>query len=256
MSIIDICNSALAKNHHHDKIPIDADLSNPVGKAQTVCAEFIDQARRTALRLSNWTCIIKRERLYCDKWQAETSYEVSDHIVTDSAVFECVQAGTSGDTEPTWTDTGTVTDGTAEWSYLYGILVPIPASNLTQYQYAFPLPDDYINLVELQDSTGTPVDFEMERGIVYTNCPQPILRYVPDEKNDALWDPLLREVVITQLASMIAYPLTGSHENEVAFAQSAYALAQSAGKKTRREHRQGPAPGKQWMSDLFSDRYR
>lgn len=256
MSAIDICNSALAKNHHHEKIPPDADLTNPTGKAQTVCAEFLDQARRIALRLTNWTCIIKREVLYGEKWIPVNDYSLNDHIVTDSAVFECVQAGTSADTEPEWPDTATIEDGTVTWEYLYAILSPLPNKNLSKYTYAFALPADYINQVELQDSAGTPVDFEMERGIVYTNCPQPILRYVPDEKNDALWDPLLREVVITQLASMIAYPLTGSHENEVAFAQSAYALAQSAGKKTRREHRQGPAPGKQWMSDLFSDRYR
>ena len=256
MPAIDICNAALAKNHHHDKIPPSADLTNPVGKAQVVCAEFYDQARRAAFRLANWTCIIKRAVLRSGRWQAETEYQVGDRVVEAGAVFACTVAGTTDTDAPGWPGTGTVTDGTVTWEFMYDTLAPLPEENLTQYAYAYAVPKDYINQVELQDALGVPVDFEMERGVIYANAIEPILRYVPDEPDDTMWDPLLREVVVTQLASMIAYPLTGSHENEVAFSQAAMGMARAATKKTRREQRQGPPPGNQWMDGTFGDRYR
>ncbi len=53
-------------------------------------------------------------------WQASTSYNVGDYVrpSTDNGYsYECITAGTSGDTEPTWpTNLGdTVTDGTVVW---------------------------------------------------------------------------------------------------------------------------------------------
>lgn len=256
MSAIDICNAALAKNHHMDRIPAGTDLTAPVGKAQTVCAEFYDQARRASFRLAPWTCITKRKVLQNDRWLSAIQYYIGQQVVEDGAVFSCTTAGTSGALAPTWAATGGIADGTAEWTHDYNIISEPPVLNLTQYAYAYPIPADYINHVEIQIADGTPADFEMERYIVYTNQANPVLRYIPDETDDSLWDPLLREVVIAQLASMIAYPLTGSHENEVAFAQAAMALAETAIKKTRREQRQGAAPGPQWMDSLYGERYQ
>lgn len=56
-------------------------------------------------------------------WQASTSYSVGDVVKTLSSSFwvylECVVAGTSDTTEPTFTNVGElVTDGTAQWLVL------------------------------------------------------------------------------------------------------------------------------------------
>jgi len=59
-------------------------------------------------------------------WQPGTAYSVGDRVYPTGAsyyLYECVVAGTSGDTEPTWDETddgtdagkGTTTDGTVTW---------------------------------------------------------------------------------------------------------------------------------------------
>ena len=53
-------------------------------------------------------------------WAAETEYSLDDYVtptVPNDRIYKCVTAGTSGETEPTWTLTmgGTVTDGEVTW---------------------------------------------------------------------------------------------------------------------------------------------
>jgi len=133
-------------------------------------------------------------------------------------------------------------------------MAALPPENLTGLSFVFAIPADYINQIEVQDSIGALVHFELERGVLYSNAAAPVLVYVPDETDDTIWDPLLQEVIITQLASKLAYPLTGSHENEVAYAQAAMGLAQAGMIKTKREARQGAADGIIWADGLFEPR--
>jgi len=255
VAIIDICNAALMKNHHMDMIPDTADLDDPVGKAQVVCARFVDQSRREALRLGPWTCILKRVLLARAEWEAEKEYEAGDMVVAGTSVYKVTTAGTSGAGEPTWPAIGTVVDGSVTWAYQYDTLQPLPDENYTGLAYAYAIPSDYINQIEVRDSAGSLVHFEMERGILYADSEDPVLNYVPDEQDDELYDPMLREVVITQLAAAIAYPLTNSHENEVAFSQAAAAIAQASFNKTRREKRQGMPTSEPWVDGIFDERY-
>jgi hypothetical protein len=255
VAIIDICNAALAKNHYMEPIPDTADLDYPTGKAQTVCARFITQSRRTVLRMGPWTCVMKRTPLTKDAWEGLTDYEAGDRIAGSGSVFECTSAGTSGAAEPAWPSQGTVVDGTGTWTWRYDVLADLPDYNYTGLAYAFCIPDDYLMQIEVRDESGVPVHFEMERGVLYADEESPVLNYVPDEEDDGLYDPMLREIVITQLAGSIAYPLTNSHENEVAFSQAAAAMAQAAFKKTRREKRQGPPSSEPWMDGVFDGRY-
>lgn len=125
------------------------------------------------------------------------------------------------------------------------------AENLTNRAYAFDPPDDFIRQIDVVDSEGQRVDFLYEAGLFFSDTEAPIIIYVPDATDPAKWDPLLRETIITQLASMIAYPLTGSHENELAFAQVAASLADNADTLSRRERRQGHKLADPWMADLF-----
>ena len=256
MSVIDICNEALAKNHHMEKIPFDADLANPVGKAQLVCSSVYAQSRRAALRLGPWTCILKRIKLATDTWAAKTTYAAGDMIACGFSVFTCTTAGTSGATAPTWPLAGTIADGSAVWTFAYTTLGKKPDENYTGLSYSAPLPFDYIIEKEVTDTSGKLVHFELERGVLYTDTAEPILIYVPDETDDLLYDPLLREVVVLQVACAIAYPLSGSRENEVAFSQSAQGIAVAAFKKTKQERRQGVPPSEQWIDGIFQERYR
>jgi len=256
MSAIDICNAALAKNHSMEPIPETADLENPVGKVQTIAARFYPAARRAALRMGMWTCILNRVRLTKDEWAAETEWAAGDRIVAAGAVFECTVAGTSDQTEPAWPGIGTVTDGTVTWEFRYDVIANLPTENNTGLSYAYGIPADYILKKDTQDLVGQPVHSEIERGVLYADSPEVALLYIPDEEDDTLYDPLLREVVIAQVASAFSYPITGSHENEVAFAQAAAYLADQAAGRARQEQRQGPPPSEEWAPGLFDTRYR
>jgi len=255
VSVIDICNEALAKNHHMEKIPFDANLDNPIGKAQIVCSSFYAQGRRAALRLGPWTCIIKRIKLATAEWEASTIYAVGDQIACGFSVFICTTAGTSGETAPLWPGYGTASDNTVIWTFSYATIEEKPADNFTGFSNAAPVPADYIMLKEVTDTSGNLVHFEYERGILYTDTSNPVLIYVPDEEDDTVYDSLLREVVIMQVASAIAYPLSGSRENETAFAQSAQGMAVAAFKKTKQERRQGVPPAEEWIDGIYPKRY-
>lgn len=196
MSELDICNAALAKNHHLEAITNSGFLTTPVGKAQILCARFYDQARKEAFRLAPWTCIKTRVQ---------------------------PAANTTAD-------------------------------NFTGLAYAWDLPDGYVNQIDVTDTSGNPVHFEIEAGVMFTDCEDPVLIYVPDETDDTKWDPILREVVVSQLASKLSYPLTGAHDNEIAYAKAAIGLASIGQKATKREHRQGPPPSEPWVEGLFDER--
>jgi hypothetical protein len=254
MSIISICNEALAKNHEMAAIPDDADLDAPVGKIQTIAARFYPGARRAALRLAEWTCILARLSLARERWEAEAEWEAGDRIVAGLDVFECTTAGTSGADEPTWPATGTVGDGTVTWTYRHNAMAALPEQNSTGLAYAYALPADYILKKVAITPSGEKIHAEIERGILYADAPEVILVYVPDETDDSLYDPLLREVVVAQVASAFAYPLTGKHDNEVAYAQAAMSLAAAAMVRTKQEHRDGPPASEPWAAGLFEER--
>lgn len=299
MSIISICNEALAKNHEMAAIPDDADLDAPVGKNQTIAARFYPGARRAALRLAEWTCILARLPLARERWEAEAEWEAGDRIVAGLEVFECTTAGTSGSDEPTWPATwtaviaiteaqvgdtgpsgvqvvslapnteaspgdlaiaaegataGTVVDGTVTWTYRHNAMAALPEQNSTGLAYAYALPADYILKKAAITPSGEKIHAEIERGILYADAPEVVLVYVPDETDDTLYDPLLREVVVAQVASAFAYPLTGKHDNEVAYAQAAMSLAAAATVRTKQEHRDGPPASEPWADGLFEER--
>jgi hypothetical protein len=50
-------------------------------------------------------------------WAATTAYLADALVVASGKLYKCTTAGTSGSTAPTWPASGTVTDGTAVWTY-------------------------------------------------------------------------------------------------------------------------------------------
>jgi len=123
--------------------------------------------------------------------------------------------------------------------------------NETTYQFTMPIPDDYIRMVMVLDEDGQRTDANYESGVVYTDTAIPTLVYIYDNQDTSTWDPLLTDAIILQLASSIAYPLTGSHENEVAFGQASGAMVRAAFTQSKREQRQGPKPRDEWTEGLF-----
>lgn len=257
MTILQICTAALLKNGQHETLATDF-LTNPTTKSAELCSVFYDQARKTVLRMQAWTCAKKRTKLYGNIWEADTEYESDDVIIvmngTTPEQYICTTAGTSGSAEPTWDNAAAVTDGTAEWTFTRQVMQMIPEENETQYLYAMAVPADYIRMVMVLDENGERADANFEFGILYTDTEIPTLVYIMDNQDTATWDPLLTDAIILQLASSLAYPLTGSHENEIAFGQSSAAMVRAAFTQSKREQRQGPRPTDQWTEGLFPAR--
>lgn len=257
---IDICNAALSKNHVLDDLSsTDGTVANitSTGVASSLCKKFFAGARQQILRLASWTCVQKRMRLANRASARSTAYVVGDLVVelhgTTPAIYKCTVAGTTGASAPTFPVSGTVSDGTVTWTFVSNLLAGILQDNLSGYEDAFPLPADYINQIDVADASGRKVDFALEGFYLYCDLAIPVFIYVPDSANPDTWDPLLKESITTQLASMLAYPLTGSHENEVAFGQIALKIVDQAIRKTNREKRQGPMVPEEWMPGLFEN---
>lgn len=254
MAIRDICNAALLKNHWTELIPDTVDWLNPVGKAQIICAEHRHTARRAALRMGYWTCVMRRTMLASLARKALTTYVLGDLIISGTDVYKCTVAGKTGSTAPTWSTTAPVVDGTVTWKYSYSTTDPLSTENRTGLAYSSPLPANYIILKDVCDSAANPIHFIMEGHTVYTDIPNPVLVYVPDEEDDTKWDALLRNAVVLELAAEIAGPLTADFKNEAVFAQELQYLIDSAFSKTSREHRQGMPRSDEWAPGLFSTR--
>lgn len=130
------------------------------------------------------------------------------------------------------------------------------SGNLTGKTYAFDLPSNYIRKVGVEDGYGNPVDFLIEGKTGYSDSETVVLVYVFDQTDPAKWDDLLKEAIILMMAMLIAYPLTGSHENEEGFIGQATAIADQAEDESRRERRT-PNPNikdREWYPGLFSNR--
>jgi hypothetical protein len=259
MTEIDIINRALTKNHVLDEVTSsDGTVANitSTGLSATLAKRFYAESRRQILRLAPWTCIQTRKQLACRARTTSTAYALGDQVVgshgTIYSVYKCTTAGTTGSSAVTWPASGTVTDGTVIWTFQYDVESDLTATNFSGFKYGYPLPKDYVNQVDVTSLNGRKVEFSIEGSYCFCDILDPILVYVPDVVDPNKWDPLLAEAITMQTASAFAYPLTGSHENEIAFAQIAMNTVQQAMAKSLREKQQGWMPTDEWMNGLFS----
>lgn len=262
MSELDICNAALEKNHSLDQLAsTDGTAANisTTGLAADLCKNNYAKARKQILRMIPWTCVQKRRTLACEASARSTAYVVGDLVVEKHgttpaipAIYKCTVAGTSAVSEPTWPASSTIADGTVTWTFVADLLADIPDENLTGLDYAYPLPLDYINQIDCTDENGFKVDFTLESTYIYSDATPVILVYVPDATTTTGWDALLVEAITMQLAAMIAYPLTGSHDNEIAFAKVAATIVEAAAQQTMREKRQGALLPEEWMEGIWN----
>ncbi len=258
MTEIEIANLALAKLHYNETLTSsDGTVANATstGQATEMVQSFFPRARRQIFRMAAWTCIQKRKMLATQEREAGQAYAEGDLVVgthtTITSVYKCTVAGTSGSSAVTWPTSATVVDGGVTWTYQYDLTGDIPEENYTGYEYAAPLPSDYINRVKVISEDGLEIPAEIEGGVLYTDELEPVLIYIPDETDCEKWDDLLIETIATQLASFLAYPVTGTHENEVALAQAAAMMISQAVAQTTREKRHGQPVPEPWMEGLF-----
>jgi hypothetical protein len=91
-------------------------------------------------------------------WAATTAHTVGQRVIGSTNIYECTVAGTTGSSEPTWPSSGTVTDGTATWTYVGSAEGhPVGASGYAAKKATFTLTQNPIDgpAGEAAKATGT-----------------------------------------------------------------------------------------------------
>jgi hypothetical protein len=81
-----------------------------------------------------------------------------------------------------------------------------------EYDYAFPLPSDYLKRQQLfgaDDTTTEVTDYRIEYGSVLTNEDSLFLRYTAVVEEDGRFDSIFVMALAAQLSMALAYPITG-----------------------------------------------
>lgn len=84
-------------------------------------------------------------------------------------------------------------------------LAPISTHPSFGYQHAFPLPKDFMRIID----TGQ-IEYEIEGRHILANTDLINLVYVRDEQNEDMWDSLFSECMSLYLVNKLAKPITGS----------------------------------------------
>ena len=100
------------------KVLTEAVITDDAGAVILNLAQQDMTALRVVFRVG-FQCAIPLTRLAVQtKWAAETAYLANAVITANGNLYKCTTAGTSGAKAPTFPATGTVTDGTAVWTYV------------------------------------------------------------------------------------------------------------------------------------------
>lgn len=124
---------------------------------------------------------------------------------------ECVLVMTNWDTYRR----AILRDGIWTFAKQYTALAADPNFAPSQgYTTRFPLPTDFIRLVDFNDikgnSDGTGAPYRVMAGFIYTNMSYGNLTYICDAKVIAFYDPLFCEAFSAYIAAKLANTLTGS----------------------------------------------
>lgn len=123
------------------------------------------------------------------------------------------------------------------------ILSPVSTYPVFGYAHAFPLPKDYVLVID----TGTEC-YEIENRYILANTNQINLIYVFDNDNEATWDPMLVEALSLKLAAKMCKPITGSD----AAGETAEAKYQQLVKRARTINAQErPSQDIQWSASSY-----
>ena len=92
-------------------------------------------------------------------------------------------------------------------------LSPLVAAPESDWSYAFTLPPDCLRVVSVGER-GQSIEYEIENGQILSDEAIIKLRYVWDNQSVPSWDALLTEAVTLHMATLMAYPLTKSPEQQ------------------------------------------
>lgn len=102
------------------------------------------------------------------------------------------------------------------------------------FGYRFPLPDDFLRVHTLFDTSGNRFgddDYTLESGFILTDEATIWLKYVTDVTDTTLFDPLFDVALAANLAAKIVFKLTASAQNRMD-CQKAYVDALTKAKYT------------------------
>jgi hypothetical protein len=86
----------------------------------------------------------------------------------------------------------------------------LSAVPISDWDYTYQLPSDYIRLISVEDSTSYEVDYEEEGNTLLSDSTSVIISYVHRLQDTGQYHPLLIEIMATRLAYLICVPLSGS----------------------------------------------
>ncbi len=166
------------------------------------CRLYYPIVRDAALRSFSWNFASKRLAL-ASAWLTATAYTTDQYIWTNSLLYKCVIAHTSGVFA---TDLAAV-----KWT----LVTARPSSG---FEYAYNLPADYIRVVTPIDSdTDEPLDsvdypWRIEGKQILSDETDLDIRYIYKNETASDFDPLFVQVVIYMLAAELSMAIKQSEK--------------------------------------------
>lgn len=121
-------------------------------------------------------------------WVETTAYTLDATVVAGGNLYKCTTAGTSGATAPTWPASGTVTDGTAVWTFVSvapAYETPIKIPGATALKIAFKTSQDMLYADDGVWDTINSVSSADLTLKLYQTLPKAIRRRMMGHKADA-----------------------------------------------------------------------
>lgn len=225
---IDIINSALIKLGAQVITQSEYDAGS--NKRARITKEQLAKIRDFVFKQHPWNCIMRRAKLTSRAGTISGATQADPVVLTvashtfvtgDYAEIEDVVGMTelndntyklktpiAGECQLYDEDDNSI-DGSAYTAYTSaGTLTQVPAWG---EDYAYTLPDGYLRVIRLTDSSGSgDYDFKIEGNELITDQSEAYIEYIYQDTDPDNWDPVLREMVAIHLAIDIAYNLTQS----------------------------------------------
>jgi len=226
------CNKALALIGSSTITDIDA-TGDPTA---TMLAGIFDSIRDGVLEVEEWPFAIKRVALtQVDDWLTATAYEVDDIVFTDSKVYTCLVAHTSG----------TFADDLASlyWSETY-------IGPSFKYTECYLKPSDCLKPLEMSDEDA---DWAEEGDLIVSDTSRLELKYIKQVTDATKWSIPFIEAFAAKIAAEIAFVMTQSKETMEAM-QKLYGIKVEEASSSESQVGKPPEPRQDyWEEGRYTD---
>lgn len=200
-------------------------------------------------RATGWNCLTKPAVLQAEAqdpiippdpvpastpWAPATAYAVGDYVSygEPAYLYQCLVANTSS--------ASFTNDLTQGFWFQTDIFNPNPfavtggANYPSGWAYKYPLPEDLLLLVALNErpTEGVEEEFEIMGSALYTNESQAVIKYTWANPDTTRYDTLFVECLTLKLAAMLATPLR-QDDTEISSAMEGLYLKKLAGARTK-----------------------